>query len=371
MKAVGYVGFPPVSSGNGPAAVALPIRGQYSLLTFFQAHDISTDDVLPHSGETLGQFLDENKIDVADQVFVDPKETLTLRLKRWGVAGHFVSVDMPKKFQTLILATLESYFRFHYLDVGADHKSALSVDDQFANALMREALGHDIYIRSATLPAAPALSDGSVLFETAFAPVETNNFDLLRDKFLLLSQLEMIRLDEQDHIMNGREQRELAASYFDAAVGTNYADRVRRCGPAPTAIVDLKAIQGPTPPPFSFPDVQAIAAANFMPAETFIRALVVFHALAIQGVSTIHAKYLSGDLHEANATMSPVPPQGYGAIDFQFSNPVKQKIKSDLDESTQTGADVFFSGDSQFPGTKGPNGFIEKILFGNFGIDCP
>jgi hypothetical protein len=310
-------------------------------------------------------------------VTVDAREPLSARLSRWGIDENVpITVASPEAFRVVILATLESYFRVHPDGPPAESRSPLSRDDQFANALLRETFGHDIYGDSLTRPGSPGLIDGSVLFETALAPVETGNDDLLRSRFLLLSQLEMIRMDSEDGVMNGREQKLQATRFFDASAGTHYAGLVESCSPALTAVVDPRALRGPSPLPLSLPALQDIADRNHLPVETFVRSLIAFHALATGGVkdasSTPPFVWKRWDYTDAEGALGPVPPRplGFGFIDYLFEAPVKDLIRADQTIFARTRVDPYLYGDESHPGTLGPDGFMNRILFGNFGASC-
>ncbi len=375
----------PVCFGQAPGGAAdlrkitsLPLAGDVSLAELLRAYDLSSNDVLPHSGETLGTFLADNAIKPAATILkIDPVESVDQRLRRWDIdpAGP-ISVDTPAKFRVLVLATLESYFRLHAEAVPAASESPLDTEDRFAGALFRETWGHDIYTNSLTRPGSEALIDGSVLFETAFAPIETVNLDLIGNKALLLSHLEMIRLDEADGLMNGAEQKRLAAEIFDRVAGTRYAAAVARCSPSLTALIDVNALHGHFKFPVAFADAQDLANRNHVPVVTFIRALVVFHALAAGGVRQAASDPPNAlkrmILRETQGALSQAHPKRFefGFITSLFDSEVKQKLKIDADAMTPAGVGPFLSGDAAFPGVLGPGGFLDQILFKNYGVSC-
>jgi hypothetical protein len=370
----------PIAGDPGkPKTVSFPVRGDFPLADLLAAYNLNPNDSLPHSGRGLGIFLASAGIEPANaNLKIDSSESLDARLRRWGFdpLGP-IAVDSPARFRALILATLETYFWLHSKEVPAASVSPLDQEDQFTGAVLRETFGHDVYTNSLTHTGSRTLIDGSVLFETAFAPIETTNLDMLRNKTILLSQLEMLRLDGEDGVLNGAEQKLLAAETFDQAAGTRYAAAVRRCSPSPAARIDVKALAGPFGFPVNFASVQDIADRNHVPVETFIRSLVVFHALAISGVkraSTGAPETLDQlTLREAQGGLAAPPPGQFtfGFITSLFDAAVKRQIKLDLGASTSTGKNAFLYGDANSPGAVGPGGFLDRILFDNYGVSCP
>ncbi len=358
-------------------AVTFPLNGTYRLSDLLQAYNMDLDTTrLPESNRTLREYLNDMGVRSADQVQlkIDPSETPEQRMTRWGFpTDRSFSIDTRQEFTNLTLATFESFFTVNKDAPPPVSHNQLSNTDNFANALFREVLGHDLYVATENRKGQETgLADGSVLFETAFAPHQTSNAGLIRNHATFLSHLDILRFDAQDGKLNGHEQKVKTAYFFDKAAGTNYTAAVDRYSVSPKAILNASNLQGISNSAISEAGQRELAALAGTSLEAFTRANVVFHAITIGGASNAASGTVSltdmNRLEAQGALSGRARPGSYGFISSLYPQVSKDLMKSDLDKLAQSGTDAFLWGDGATAGTAGTGSFLDKVFFDQFGI---
>ncbi len=357
-------------------------NGQYRLRALMNLFGFDESTQLPStsanaSNRTLGKLFADQNINPDDVVLtVDSEETVTDRLARWGFASGPISVDTPDSFRKLTLASLETFFRLN-----ADHlpsnPSTLSESDKFANAVTRYIFAHDRYNDSDTLGKTAPVADGSVLFETAFAPVETVNDDLLRNKDTLRYHLAMIQLEqvEGDGVLTGKPLRVLATEFTDQALGTNIAPRVRELSPARKAVINRGVLTTQGASPFTDAGYNVLAQKSGLSVKDFAAVQLVTHTWASNsgGISrdsrSIQRFWNDSALNDALGDTQP-PRSSFGFVDWLIA----QAVPTAKTALTQLRADMDadFSADPVTAALIGSNGqgdsdgLIHKLAIEDF-----
>jgi hypothetical protein len=370
--------IPPVDPGTQPYDI--------SISNFLIKHKINPDRTeLIHSHKSFTTFFAEMGINPDETLLhIDTTETLEQALTRFGYPKDKpIRGDDPQIIKNITIAYLTMVERGYsakpipIADVDSfiktDHK-----EEYFMNLMMRSVLQFDVAVESDTFKNNPELkdppkvaADSSFLFEAAFSPQNTGTATFFESVDRMTVFFDLILLEKQNDVLDGRELRDLAIKTFNQASNSNLGEGDEVIAvPIVPAVINRNALKTPIGNLFTMEGMQKFAEVNRVSLKTAIRSHLNLNAMRLGGwlsaasFSDPEARVMAVNLEEAYYAIrdpQPIHHRMFGWWSSFFDETIKQQfLKPDVDAfNIDERYDPFLDGDAT---TGGARTFAEHVL---------